>query len=82
MQVDMRLIALESTTAPELNDHQNHPLVLPPGLSLAALLERLDLRGGGYGVLLNDRSIPVSERAVPLRTGDRVTVFPSIKGGC
>lgn len=81
MQVELRLIALESNTAPKLNDHQSHSLELPKGLSIAALLERLSLPSGGYGVLLNDRAVSVGERSAALREGDRVTLFPAIKGG-
>jgi sulfur carrier protein ThiS len=81
VQVSVRLIAMESSHAPELGDHESHVLELPATLSIEELLGRLELPGGRYGVLLNDLSVPSEERDKRLQNGDRLIVFPSIKGG-
>lgn len=56
---------------------------LPEGTTVADLLVRLDLpKEETYAVLRNDLPVGIDERPVSrLSDGDKVTVFPPIKGG-
>lgn len=58
------------------------PRELPDGLSVADLLERLELGGRRVAVELNLEIVPRSRHALtPLRDGDRLEVVHAIGGG-
>jgi len=55
---------------------------LAPGLTLAELLDVLELAGRRVAIELNGRVVPASEHArCPLNQGDRVELISAIGGG-
>jgi sulfur carrier protein len=58
------------------------PRALPPGTTLAALLEQLALAGRRIAVEVNEEIVPRSEHAATvLRDNDRVEIVHAIGGG-
>ncbi|MBS7326326.1 MAG: sulfur carrier protein ThiS [Thiopseudomonas sp.] len=58
------------------------PLILPPGSSVQALLEQLDLQGRRVAVELNHDIVTRSEHATRiLQPDDRVEIVHAIGGG-
>lgn len=56
---------------------------LPDGASVAELMDRLGIPGGGkHLVIVNDTAVPQAERQRHvLGDGDRLSIVPPLKGG-
>lgn len=80
MKIRINFIALISDHLP---DEGRQELELGEGAGLLDALQELGLpQGGPFLTLVNEASVPTSERAnTRLKDGDRLTLFSPIKGG-
>lgn len=83
MKVTVKLVAYLGDPVPGIDDQGNGVIELPEGTTLAGLLARLDVAGAELSLtLVNDAAVRESDQTARLLgDGDRVTVFPPIKGG-
>jgi len=83
MKVPVKLVAYVGEPVRGIDRDGEGVVDVPDGTTLAGLLERLDVAAAElYLALVNDEAIRQSDQATRvLRAGDRVTVFPPIKGG-
>lgn len=83
MKIVIKLVAYVGEPVRGIDRHGEGQIEIPEGTTLADLLGRLDVAAAElYLTLVND--VAVRERDQPahvLSDGDRVTVFPPIKGG-
>jgi thiamine biosynthesis protein ThiS len=80
MNIHLNFVALHAGHLPEEGKDE---LELRDGASIMEALEALGLdENNPYMTLVNDTSVPVSERAQTcLKDGDTLTLFSPIKGG-
>ncbi len=83
MKIAVKLVAYLGEPVRGIDDQGNGIIEVPEGTTLAGLLARLDVAGAELSLtLVNDAAVRESEQAARvLEGGDRVTVFPPIKGG-
>jgi sulfur carrier protein ThiS len=83
VRIAVKLVAYLGDPVPGIDDQGNGVIDLPEGTTLADLLGRLDVAGAELSLtLVGDVAVPERDQASRvLQDGERVTVFPPIKGG-
>lgn len=83
MKIAVKLVAYLGDPVPGIDDQGNGVMELPDGATLSDLLARLDVAGAELSLtLVGDVAVPERDQAARvLQDGERVTVFPPIKGG-
>lgn len=83
MKIAVKLVAYLGDPVAGFDEQGNGIVEVPEGTTLSGLLARLDVAGAELSLTLVD-DVAVRERdqaARVLQDGERVTVFPPIKGG-